>query len=310
MTTWGGAADPGTGTSGTGTGTSGTKVTGLRRFAKRASGTHRLGDQPVRAPVAPPPQAAEAAAPPSAGAQPAGAQPAALQPLDGLAGLLAGLPALDSIPGLAGTQSPDADAAGAEVEHCELCREVLNDRHGHLVDTEKRSLACACRACYLLFTHEGAAGGRYRAVPERVYHDPGRPLSAEDWNELQIPVAMAFFFFNSAIGRVVAGYPSPAGPTECELDLAAWDRIAAGHPLFGEMAPDVEAILVNRTELGNEVFLIPIDMCYSLVGELRMYWTGFDGGAEVRTALARFLTGLRHRAVPLERRAAHQELGH
>jgi hypothetical protein len=304
VTTWGGAADPGTGTSGTGTGTSGTKVTGLRRFAKRASGTHRLGDQPVRAPVAPPPQAAEVAAPPSAGAQ-----PAALQPLDGLAGLLAGLPALDSIAGLAGTQSPGADAAGAEVEHCELCREVLSDRHGHLVDTEKRSLACACRACYLLFTHEGAAGGRYRAVPERVYHDPGRPLSAEDWNELQIPVAMAFFFFNSAIGRVVAGYPSPAGPTECELDLAAWDRIAAGHPLFGEMAPDVEAILVNRTELGNEVFLIPIDMCYSLVGELRMYWTGFDGGAEVRTALARFLTGLRHRAVPLER-AAHRELGH
>jgi len=82
------------------------------------------------------------------------------------------------------------------------------------------------------------------------------------------------------------------------------------HDLFGELAPDVEAILVNRTELGNEVFLIPIDMCYSLVGELRMYWTGFDGGAEVRTALARFLTGLRHRAVPLERRAAHRELGH
>ena len=40
------------------------------------------------------------------------------------------------------------------------------------------------------------------------------------------------------------------------------------------MAPDVEAIFVNRTELGNEVFLIPIDMCYSLVGELRMRWHG------------------------------------
>jgi len=204
----------------------------------------------------------------------------------------------------------DAGPAEAGVEHCELCREVLQDRHGHLVDTEKRSLACACRACYLLFTHEGAAGGRYRAVPERVYHDPDHPLSAEDWNELQIPVAMAFFFRNSAIGRVVAGYPSPAGPTECELDLQAWDRIAATHPLLDAMSPDVEAILVNRTELGHEVFLIPIDMCYSLVGELRMYWTGFDGGAEVRTAVARFLTGLRHRAVALDRRAAHSELGH
>jgi hypothetical protein len=298
VTTWGAAGGPGTGTS---------KVTGLRRFAKRAPGAHRLGDRPVRTgPVAPPPPAAEVAAAPPGTPPDLGDQ----QHLDGLAGLVAGLPALDSIPGLAGNRSPGADPADAEVEHCELCREVLTDRHGHLVDTEKRSLACACRACYLLFTHEGAAGGRYRAVPERIYHDPDRPLSAEDWNELQIPVAMAFFFYNSAISRVVAGYPSPAGPTECELDLEAWDRIAAEHPLFGEMSPDVEAILVNRTDLGNEVFLIPIDMCYSLVGELRMYWTGFDGGAEVRTALATFLTGLRHRAVALDRRAAHQGLEH
>jgi hypothetical protein len=273
VTAWGTARDPDTGSPGT-------KVTGLRRFAKRAPG-------------APPAPTVPGPAPPAA------APPAPAQKLDGLAGLVAGLPALDSIPGLAGTAQ--ASTADAEVEHCELCREVLTDRHGHLVDTEKRSLACACRACYLLFTHEGAAGGRYRAVPERIYHDPEHPLSAEDWNELQIPVAMAFFFYNSAIGRVVAGYPSPAGPTECELDLEAWDRIAAVHPLFGEMAPDVEAILVNRTDLGNEVFLIPIDMCYSLVGELRMYWSGFDGGAEVRTALATFLTGLRHRAVALDR---------
>ena len=127
-----------------------------------------------------------------------------------------------------------------------MCSEVLTGRHGHLVDIEKRSLACACRACYLLFTHEGAAGGRYRAVPENVRHDPDRPLTDADWNELQIPVAMAFFFFNSALGRVVAGYPSPGGVTECELDLAAWDRLAAAHPLLGEMAPDVEAIFVNR----------------------------------------------------------------
>ena len=216
---------------------------------------------------------------PPAGAVPAGAVPAS------------------AVPAGAG-QGQDAAAAA---ERCEMCAEVLTDRHGHLVDTENRSLACACRACYLLFTHEGAAGGRYRAVPERIRHDPGRPLTDEDWNELQIPVAMAFFFFNSALGRVVAGYPSPGGPTECELDLAGWDRLAAAYPLFAEMAPDVEAIFVNRTDNGNEVFLIPIDECYSLVGELRMYWTGFDGGAEVRAALAAFLDGLRKRAVALER---------
>ena len=98
---------------------------------------------------------------------------------------------------------------------------------------------------------------------------------------------------------MVAGYPSPAGPTECELDLAAWDRLAATHPLLGEMAPDVEAIFVNRT--ADEVFLIPIDECYALVGELRLRWQGFDGGAEVRAALDEFLAGLRRRAVIMER---------
>jgi Family of unknown function (DUF5947) len=193
----------------------------------------------------------------------------------------------------------DADAVRTASERCEMCAEVLADRHGHLVDTEKRSLVCACRACYLLFTHEGAAGGRYRAVPERVYYDPDRPLTDADWNELQIPVAMAFFFLNSALDRVVAGYPSPGGATECELDLAAWDRIAAAYPLLAALTPDVEAIFVNRTGQGNEVFLIPIDECYALVGELRMRWQGFDGGAEARAALAAFLDGLRQRALVL-----------
>jgi hypothetical protein len=180
-----------------------------------------------------------------------------------------------------------------------MCREVLDDRHGHVVEIEQRSIVCACRACYLLFISDGAAGGRYRSVPERVRHDPARPLDAADWNDLQIPVAMAFFFFNSALGRVVAGYPSPGGVTECELDLAAWDRLATTYPLLGAMTPDVEAILVNRAEGADEVFLIPIDECYGLVGELRLRWQGFDGGAEARAALAAFLAGLRRRAVAL-----------
>jgi hypothetical protein len=210
----------------------------------------------------------------------------------------------------AGTQGPPtAPAPGAQdprthdpgqqapaAERCELCGTALDDRHGHLVDTDKRSIACACRACYLLFTHEGAAaGGRYRAIPERICHDPERPLAAADWNELQIPVTMAFFFVNSTLDRVVAGYPSPGGVTECELDLEAWDRLAAAYPLLAELTPDTEAIFVNK----DEVFLIPIDMCYSLVGELRLYWQGFDGGAEAHAALDTFLDGLRRRAVAL-----------
>jgi Family of unknown function (DUF5947) len=195
-------------------------------------------------------------------------------------------------------------AAEDGAERCEMCGEVLGDRHGHVVDLEKRSLVCTCRACYLLFTHPGAARGRYRAVPERVLHDPDRPLTDADWNELQIPVAMAFFFINSALDRVVAGYPSPGGVTECELDLEAWDRLAAAYPLLAALTPDGEAIFVNRTGSLNEAFLIPIDECYSLVGELRRLWQGFDGGQEAHTALAAFLDSLRRRAVALQPGAA------
>jgi uncharacterized protein DUF5947 len=232
----------------------------------------------------------------------------------------AGLPpAITEVLAARAAARSDRDAAEG-TERCEMCRDVLAERHGHVVDLEKRSLSCTCRACYLLFTHEGAAGGRYRAVPEHVYYDPGRPLSDADWNELQIPVAMAFFFRNSALDRVVAGYPSPAGATECELDLAAWDRLAAAYPLLGALAPDVEAILVNRTGSADpggrppqtppeyEVFLIPVDECYSLVGELRMKWQGFDGGAEAKAALAAFLDGLRRRAVPLAGRRTSPDL--
>ena len=196
-------------------------------------------------------------------------------------------------PGPAGV----ADVNGAE--RCEMCREVLDGRHGHVVEVEQRSIVCACRACYLLFLSEGAAGGKYRSVPERVRHDPDTPLDDADWNELQIPVAMAFFFVNSSLGRVVAGYPSPGGMTECELDLAAWDRLVAAYPLFAAMTPDVEAVFVNRAEPGGEVFLLPIDQCYSLVGELRLRWQGFDGGAEAHAALASFLDGLRSSALAL-----------
>jgi Family of unknown function (DUF5947) len=136
-----------------------------------------------------------------------------------------------------------------------------------------------------------------------VWRDQGTPLTSAEWAELQIPVAIAFFFVNSALGRVIASYPSPAGVTECELDLAAWDRLAAGHPLLRAPVPDVEAILVaggDAQAAGDiETFLVPIDVCYSLAGALRLEWHGFDGGAEVKRILADLLADLRQRARPL-----------
>ena len=177
-----------------------------------------------------------------------------------------------------------------------MCATPLDDRHGHVVDLERRSLACTCRACYLLFTAPGSGSGRHRAVPEDVHHDPAHPLAATDWDALAIPVGTAFFFLQSDLGRIVGCYPSPGGATETELDLVEWDRLADRHPLLAALAPDVQAIFVSRGATAVDYFRVPIDMCYALVGEVRVRWRGLDGGEEIRATLAAFVDGLRERA--------------
>jgi hypothetical protein len=177
-----------------------------------------------------------------------------------------------------------------------MCGEDVTDEHQHVVNLESRGLLCTCRACYLLFQHEGAGRGTYRSVPDRYLSDPGFELSEARWEELQVPVAMAFFFYNSVLGRIVAHYPSPAGATESLLDLAAWDSIAADSSLAGALAPDVEALIVRRSHDGNEAYLVPIDACYELVGRVRMHWTGFDGGPEARRDIDEFFEAVRARS--------------
>ncbi len=187
-------------------------------------------------------------------------------------------------------------AVTGEAEKCELCATEVPAEHGHLADLEHSSLVCACRACYLLFTHGGAARGRYLAVPDRYLADPSRPLSGPDLDALEIPVGLAFFLNDSRQGHVTGFYPSPAGATECRLDLQAWERLAADYPLLAVPAPDVEAVLISRSESAVEYFVVPIDVCYELAGRLRLYWRGFDGGEQARTSIAAFLSGVRGRA--------------
>ena len=191
---------------------------------------------------------------------------------------------------------PASAPAARDDERCELCGVTLGPRHGHVVGLDQRSLSCACRPCYLLFTREGAGGGRFRAVPERYLTDPVHRLTDDDWTALQIPVTTAFIFTNSDQGQVVACYPSPAGATECLLDLDSWDRLRRTHPLLAEPVADVEAVYVTRTDRGLEAFLVPIDACYALVGEIRLGWRGLDGGEAVRRTLAGFVDDLRARS--------------
>lgn len=182
-------------------------------------------------------------------------------------------------------------------EVCELCGvAVAEDAHRHLVEVEKRSLVCACTACALLFDRPGAGGGRFRLVPRRYLADPGHPLDDGAWELLQIPVGVAFFFRNASLDRLVALYPSPAGATESELDPETWQTVLGAGRLAALLEPDVEALLLRRAEGRTECYLVPIDVCYELVGRMRMLWTGFDGGAEARAALRTFFEGVERRA--------------
>lgn len=192
---------------------------------------------------------------------------------------------------------PPPEQRSEPAERCEMCGTQVGAEHGHVVDLESRSLSCACRACYLLFTREEAGGGRYRAVPDRYLFDPDRTVDKAEWDALGIPVGSAFFLASSRAERPVSAfYPSPAGATECLLDLDAWQRIATAHPLLRAARQDVEAILIRSGDSGVEAFLVPIDACYLLVGTVRMCWQGFDGGQEATAHIEEFFAGIRARA--------------
>ena len=190
-------------------------------------------------------------------------------------------------------------------ERCEMCNELIADEHQHVVNVAARQLMCVCRACYLLFT-DGSAQLRYRAVPDRYLAFPDFALDRRAWAALQIPVGVAFFFTNSELGRTVAFYPGPAGATESELDLDAWNAISGADPRVGLLADDVEALLVRVPEAdGSEdgefaqpqSYLVPIDACYEFVGRLRMLWRGFDGGQQARQFIDSFFAQIAARAV-------------
>ena len=186
---------------------------------------------------------------------------------------------------------PRPKAAPGEI--CEFCTEQIREEHAHVVNIESRALMCSCRGCFLLFTHDGAAGGKYRAVPERSIFDPDFILTDSQWDSLQIPVGMAFLFHNSAMGRAAAFYPSPAGATESLLPLEVWDEVRSANPMLAAMTPDVEALLVRRSRSDSECYIVPIDRCYELVGLIRQWWKGFDGGEEAHRAIDGFFARLR-----------------
>jgi hypothetical protein len=185
----------------------------------------------------------------------------------------------------------------AEGERCELCSDRLAGEHRHLVEPTTRRVLCVCEPCGILFSHR--AEMKYRRVPQRFKFLRDFQLSEMQWNALRIPIGLAFFFYSSPKDRVVAMYPSAAGPTESLLDLDAWNEVVEANPLLSSLEPDTEALLANRIGEAREHYVVPIDACYRLVGLLRTHWQGFSGGAEVWNAIGEFFEDLRNRTCPI-----------
>lgn len=184
-----------------------------------------------------------------------------------------------------------------------MCSRELGTDHEHLVEPASRRLICACDACAILF--DGQAGSRYKRVPRRVLFLRNFALSDGQWDSLMVPIEMAFFFKSSINAKVIALYPSPAGPTESLLPLDTWTDIVEANPILQEMEPDVTALLVNRVghvraAAPAEYYLVPIDECYKLVGLIRTYWKGLSGGTEVWREIAGFFSALKRKAGVVE----------
>jgi hypothetical protein len=176
-------------------------------------------------------------------------------------------------------------------ERCGLCGVDLSEEHDHLVELASQRLVCACSACSILFSGQGA--GKHRRVPRRAEYLPDFRLADETWEALKLPVNMAFFLHSTPVGRIVALYPSPAGATEALISLDAWSMVADDNPVLRDFEPDVEALLVNRVGPVRECYRVGIDRCYKLVGLIRMHWRGFTGGPLVWDEVGRFFGGLK-----------------
>ncbi len=193
----------------------------------------------------------------------------------------------------AGGDRPRAQAA----ERCDLCHTTLPDDHRHLLELVQRRIVCTCEACWAL--HSGDP--EYRPTGSRTVWLEPFECEPETWAAFQIPIGLAFFMRSTVTGGVVAFYPSPAGATESELGLEAWDALVRRNPVLDGLEPDGEALVVNRLSDPHQYAIAPIDDCYALVGLIKSRWEGISGGSALREAVPAFFAVMRARATPAGR---------
>jgi Family of unknown function (DUF5947) len=179
-------------------------------------------------------------------------------------------------------------------ERCELCNLGLVPNHRHLLEMSNTRIVCTCDPCALRF--QDVVGGRFKLIPRDIWDLPQFSLSDVEWENLALPINLAFFFYSSPQKKMKALYPSPAGATESLLPLAAWNSLAERNSRLKTMQSDVEAFLINRVGTKREYYVVPIDVCFELVGLIRVHWRGLSGGDAVWIQVENFFARLRANA--------------
>jgi hypothetical protein len=201
-------------------------------------------------------------------------------------------PNADVVARLRRMAQPRASAPREDTARCDLCGAVMSEDHRHLLDIDERRILCACEPCIAM----RAGQGGLRPTGTRALRLDGLELPEELWAAFQIPIGLAFFFLSEAVDGVVALYPSPAGATESELYLDAWNELVAANPVLADLEPEVEALVVNRLAEPHRFAIVPIDRCYELVGMIKATWQGISGGDAVRDAVDAFFARLEARS--------------
>jgi Family of unknown function (DUF5947) len=146
--------------------------------------------------------------------------------------------------GASGSQGgASAGNGGGEAdERCDLCGVEIPSEHEHLLHLGDRRILCACATCWA----QRSGDPELRPTGNRVVWLEEFELPDELWARLEVPIGLAFFMRSSSIGGMVAMYPSPAGATESELTLDAWEDLRALNPELDSLESDAEALVVNR----------------------------------------------------------------
>ncbi len=184
---------------------------------------------------------------------------------------------------------------------CAFCRASIDRDHVHLMSLTTRRLVCVCSHCASWVSEQSDRS--LHPVPCAAREIRGFRMTAAEWRALGVPVGLAFCYWSSLDRGPVALYPTAAGPVESLLPEDAWAAIVAHNPSLRGMSTDVEGLLllqmVTPGHPGPAYFVAPVDVYYRLIGIIRAYWQGEDGGPEVWQQVDRFFIGLR----PSNRRA-------